>query len=64
MSHVFTFTKFGHILWTKDKYFEKNTIPVYIYDLNAEETHTHLKRRSAINGERSRSRQGGENAVD
>ena len=30
-------TKFGHILSTKDKYFEKNTMPGYLYDLNAEE---------------------------
>lgn len=40
--YMFMFTKFGHILWTKDKYFEKNTMPVYMYDLNAEEIHTHL----------------------
>lgn len=42
--YMFMFTKFGHghLLWTKDKYFEKNTMPVYVYDLNAEEIHTHL----------------------
>ena len=39
--YMFMFTKFGHILSTKDKYFEKkasekNTMPVYLYDLNAE----------------------------